>query len=400
LRRLALALVLLGAGFAACGSGSGGNSRTIAVDYRSDDFNGAFLAYYPRKVTVRPGMTLKFHQTWTGEPHTVTLGTAVDDTVKPYKYIVDKYYADPQSVENDPIGDLLGAFDQRLPVFLPGFTGAIDQRAAFPCYVDREDQLPKATTRPCPKAQRKAVPFDGRQAYFSSGFIPFEGTQGNTYEMKIAPDAKPGTYLYYCNLHSVFMSGEITISNNAKVESQASINRRGKAEADKLVKPILDVYKKEKAGHGKFTGNLAGSGDQSTEYLHAGVLEFTPRTINTKVNAPVTWTFIGDHTISFNVPSYTPQLTFSKQGLLSFNKRLSLAVKWPGSPKDRLLHYDENAPPPVGVDAGSWDGTGGLHSSGGGWIDGDTYTIRFSKPGSYPYACLVHPGMIGKVVVT
>jgi plastocyanin len=31
---------------------------------------------------------------------------------------------------------------------------------------------------------------------------------------------------------------------------------------------------------------------------------------------------------------------------------------------------------------------------------GDTFTIRFSKPGTYPYACAVHPQMLGQVVVS
>ena len=30
---------------------------------------------------------------------------------------------------------------------------------------------------------------------------------------------------------------------------------------------------------------------------------------------------------------------------------------------------------------------------------GDKYSVTFTKAGTYPYACLIHPGMIGKVVV-
>jgi plastocyanin len=32
--------------------------------------------------------------------------------------------------------------------------------------------------------------------------------------------------------------------------------------------------------------------------------------------------------------------------------------------------------------------------------DGDTFTLTFTKAGTYPYACAVHPQMIGQVVVT
>src|SRR3954466_783224 len=85
MRRIQVALVaavLAVMGLGACSSG-GGNSRTIEVDYHSDDFAGSFLGYYPREVTVKPGMTLKFHQTWTGEPHSVSTGTLPTEGIKP-----------------------------------------------------------------------------------------------------------------------------------------------------------------------------------------------------------------------------------------------------------------------------------------------------------------------------
>jgi len=54
----------------------------------------------------------------------------------------------------------------------------------------------------------------------------------------------------------------------------------------------------------------------------------------------------------------------------------------------------------VQLDAGNFDGSGGLRSSGIGFNTGDTYSITFTKPGTYPYACLIHSGMTGKVVVS
>lgn len=120
--------------------------------------------------------------------------------------------------------------------------------------------------------------------------------------------------------------------------------------------------------------------------------------INATAGKPVTWTFIGNHTLSFNVPPYTPIFKFDKKGVFGFNGSLDKAQGgWPGSPAAN--NREGPPPPPVAVDAGSWDGSGGLHSTGTGWNDGDTYTITFSKKGTYPYACLIHPGMIGKVVV-
>ena len=393
-----LAGALAFTGVAACGGG-GSSSRTIEVDYRTDEAAGTFLGYYPRDVTVTPGMTLKFHQTWNGEPHSVTLGTVVDTGIKPVLDLVrgiqDGTKEDPGEPPPEYNADL---FDNRLPtLFSDGDT--LGQDAAYPCYLDKESDLP-LNNKACTKAQQKQPEFTGRQAYYSSGFIPFEGSRGNSFDMKIADNAKDGTYFYYCNVHGVLMSGAITVKKGATVESQAALNRRGKAEADRTAKPLLAVYKKELEGNGQYKGNLAGSGDDSTEQLEGGILEFTPRTINTPANKPVTWTFIGDHTITFNVPPYTPIFKFDKKGVFGFNQSLDKSKGgWPGAPESDY-HGDGPPPPPVHVDAGTWDGAGGIHSSGTGWNNGDTYTVTFSKKGTYPYACLIHPGMIGKVVVS
>jgi hypothetical protein len=90
---------------------------------------------------------------------------------------------------------------------------------------------------------------------------------------------------------------------------------------------------------------------------------------------------------------------FDKKGDLVFNEGLDKAAGgWPGAPESD--YHGEGPPPlPVSVDAGNFDGAGGLKSSGTGWNNGDKYRVTFTKAGTYPYACLIHPGMIGKVVV-
>jgi plastocyanin len=363
-RKLA-AIVIAGAlastALAGCTAG-GSSSRTIEVDYRSDEFAGAFLGYFPREVTVRPGMNLKFHQTWSGEAHSVTFAAGLRAS----------------NVDSFP------------PFVLP--SGAINQTAAFPCYVNDIAALPLDFAA-CSKAQQTQPEFTGQHAYYSSGFIPFEGPQGNTFEMTIADDAKDGTYFYYCTLHGARMSGEIKVDRDADLESQASMNKRGSEEADRLAAPLLEFYEKEKAGAGQYKGNLAGSGDASTKQF-GSVNEFTPRTIRSAVNQPVTWTFVNGHNLSFEVPPYAPVYKLGADGRLEFNNELKQPKGWPGPPGPAAGRK------PVHIDAGKWDGSGGWHSTGSGWNTGDTYTITFTKPGSYLYACSVHPGMIGKVVVS
>jgi plastocyanin len=394
--KAALATVVVGVMTWGCSSDRG-NSRTIEVDYRSDDFAGAFLGYYPREVTVTPGMTLKFHQTWTGEPHSVTFGKMLDDGLGSLRDKLEDYATGREPIPDEPPPDYdAELWDEKLPsLFTEG--DQLGQDAAFPCYVEDEADLP-LNDKKCSAAQQKQPEFTGQHAYYSSGFIPFEGPRGNTFEMKIADDAKDGTYFYYCNVHGVLMGGEITVKKDADVESQASINRRGQQEARRIGDPLLKAYNKEKAGQAEFPLPLAGSGDETTEQVHGGVLEFTPRTIDAEIGEKVTWTFIGDHTISFNVPPYTPLFKFEK-GKLVFNAALDKpAGGWPGPPEGHT-DWEDEPPPPITVDAGEFDGSGNLKSSGVGWNTGDKYSVTFTKAGTYPYACLIHPGMIGKVVV-
>src|SRR3954468_6518127 len=81
---LCVVVAVFSLGIAACGSSSssGAQSRTVQVDGTSDKFNAAFLQYFPKRVTVHPGDTVDFHENWTGEPHTVTMGTLVESGLK------------------------------------------------------------------------------------------------------------------------------------------------------------------------------------------------------------------------------------------------------------------------------------------------------------------------------
>src|SRR4051812_34958811 len=81
---LAATVVLVAVGLAGCGGGDGDGdaaTRQVRVDYSSDEFGSFALQNFPEKVSVRPGDTIEFKQTWTGEPHTVTGGSSVSKIV-------------------------------------------------------------------------------------------------------------------------------------------------------------------------------------------------------------------------------------------------------------------------------------------------------------------------------
>lgn len=390
-------------GLTACSGGSsGGAVRTVQVDHQHDQFAGTFRGFYPRIVTVRPGDTVRFHQTWTGEPHTVTTGTFVQELAKPVLPYLDRHAAgEPLPQEIPPE---LMPFFEKLPSFFGEGPDYVNQNAAQPCYLDT-GTYPEDMKTPCPKRVQPA--FNGRQTIYNSGFIPYLGARGNTFEMKMAADTAPGRYYYYCNLHSASMSGYIDVVAKGKaIPSQGALDRQGHKEIDVAAKSALAEYEKERAGKGEFTGNLAGSGSTDTENnSDVSVDEFTPRTIKAKVGEKVTWTFVGGHTISFNVPKYFPLATIKPNGTVEFNPAADQPVKWPGPP-DRP-HGDggpggPSGPPPpaANIDAGSWDGSGGLHSTGSNWNTGDKFNITFTKAGTYLYACIIHPAMIAKVVVS
>jgi plastocyanin len=386
-----------------CGSvpflGSGGTTRRVLVDYKHDEFGASFLNYFPAKITVRPGDTVEFRQQWSGEPHTVTMGTLVDTLGKPYWELLDPLRAgeDVDVPENAP--DAPGF--KQLPSLLDASSDFEDvvQAAAQPCFRDTWVPDVRDVDEPCPKVEQPA--FNGRQAYYSSGFIPFEGEGSNRFTVPIADDTLSGTYHFYCNYHGVAMSGAIEVVEGGSVPDQTEVTRDALGEAERLVDDLAEVLTRQRAGGDKaplpVVGGRPGDGGIFTAFHN----EFVPSTIEALVGEPVTWSFYGGHTLSFNVPKYFPVFTVREDGFVSFNPAAFKPVDWPGRPEQ------EGVPRAVHVDAGEWDGEGGLHSTGwdfgGGsnYDDGgfDTFTITFTRAGDYPFACLLHPSMVGRVVV-
>jgi plastocyanin len=380
-------------GLAGCGGGgnaSGAQTRTVQVDHKYDQFATALLAYFPRTVDVRPGDTVRFKQTWTGEPHSVTMGAIVDRDIAPIANLLDGIAAGTTKPPDDcppEAAPFCGG-----PGGEPSFFGDTDvnQNAAQPCYLTTGSP-PADPTQPCAKHAQPA--FNGRQSFYSSGFIPYQGLNGNTFEVKLAADTKPGKYRYFCNVHNVPMNGVINVkAKGAAIASQGEVDRQAQREIDKAVEPAVKLVDKIKAGKGEYPGNLAGAGKD----LELSINEFFPKTITTKVNEKVTWTMVNHHTISFNAPKYLPIVNLAKNGAVSFNKKLDETGGWTMP----LAGGSDNGPPTPArnIDVGKWDGKG-FHSTGTNLNTGDTFSVTFTKPGTYLYACVVHPPMVAKVVV-
>lgn len=438
-----IVLLVVGLVMTACGTGGNPNApqtRTVLVDYNHDEFATTFLEYFPRRVTVRPGDTLVFRQTWTGEPHSVTLGRSVQklgEVIKPYLELA--YEGGWAALPPEEPTDVIEASEGLPWMFTEdGDDFRVAQNAAQPCYLD-EGLPPEDPDTPCAPEDREQPAFNGRQNYYNSGFIPYEGPGGNTFTMPIAEDTEPGEYYYYCNLHGPLQAGWIEIApRGTQIPSQTEVNRQAREQIEEVVAPFREVYEKAAAGEFeppeeaieslrslRLTRSRGGrtyvdaplSGLEvmdETVWAHGAIMEFVPRDLRAKAGEQIRWLMFGVHTISFNVPRYLPIFEIDPDGTVRRNERVDLpaggAPTPPSPPDEGPPEEGEGEETETGepggpgeitvIDAGSWDGEG-FWSSGMVEIwPMSVYELTITKPGTYRYACLIHPPMVGTLTVT
>lgn len=413
----AAAVGLLMCLLAACGGDdSGPQERTVRVDYSHDEFASYFLEYFPREVTLRPGDTAVFKQTWTGEPHSVTMGTLVDDLME----LVEPYIQ-ANRVEGEPIPDEEPAEVAEASEPLPWMFGEsieqVAQNGAQPCYLD-SGTPPTDPNTPC---EKKAQPdFNGRQSFYNSGFIPYEGPRGNEFRVPLSDDIEPGTYFYYCNYHGPLMSGKIkVVGEAASIPSQGEVNRQARDEIERMAAPLREQIEKFEKGTlevppdmapafrnagflrpdtNRFQGNLSGLYAED-ESIMAGINEFLPRTMTVEVGETVKWANLGMHTVSFNVPEYFPVISVEEDGRVVYNPQVIAPA---GGVPDHPGPFNFEGPPPeepLMIDGGTWDGEGFYSTGLIGWAPYVVFEMEFSKKGTYKYACLIHPPMVGTITV-
>jgi plastocyanin len=394
------ALLLPACGFFAAGPPE--NERTVLVDYQYDQFADVFAKYFPHRLTVRQGDTAVFKQAWNGEAHTVSFGTMLETIGKDAWAYIDKEQNPPQSVF-----DASQKAIETIP-FMVGQDNVVHQNGAQPCYVDT-GVPPTDVNTPCPKRAQPA--FTGRQAFYSSGFIPYEGTdRNNTFRVPIAADATPGTYHYICLFHGPGMNGTLTIvSKGASIPTQAEVNKKAQAEIDAFAKPLVTSFNEAKKGHFptklpsyKFVIAGYGAPNLNDPHGYGSVSEFLPKTVDIKVGDTLRWLVVGDlHNMAFDVPKYFPEFTVAKDGAVSWNPdavgavnsaALGQSQSGPGPPPKEVF--------PQITDGGKYDGSHFISSGLGGGGGADIgYSLTFTKAGTYQYACLIHPLMVGTVIV-
>ncbi len=348
---------------------------SVSVDGHTAENKSAFLAYYPKEVSVHPGDTVQFDLADSGEPHTVTFGTLVDSGMAALKT-----WTDPNTQPPDLA---------KLPVLLPQGPGDANQVAANPCFVASGDP-PADATAACPSTDQPA--FDGTQSFYNSGWLAPDAP----FTVTFAADTKPGTYSYLCLLHGAAMSGSITVVDPAtEVKSPGDVTAEGEAQIADVVAKLAPAVTAANAAPPAMAGVF------SQDVQEAFSTTFTPDPIAIPVGGSVTWLFLGPHTVSFNAPQSAVNVRVeAPDGTVHLNEAAAAPSGGPGAPPP-AGPPDPSAPPTL-VDAGTWDGTGFLSS---GIIVSFPpaplyqYKVTFSKAGTYKYVCLVHTDMQGTVKV-
>jgi plastocyanin len=336
---------------------AGPQTFSVSVDATSGSVPLAADEYFPNEFQVHPGDTIKFNEVWSGEPHTVSLGSLVDQ----------------------------GPTSTALPTFFPrpGRGSEPIPAAAQPCFLDTG--APPAAGA-CPKADQPA--FSGGQAFYSSGWL----APTSTFTVPLSPTINPGTYTVRCLVHAS-MAGRIhVVPPGQTIPGPAQVTAAGTAQVAAVMAALAPAA--QNAALVTAT-NVAGitAGNGVTTTLAA---TFGPAELDVGVSQTLAFNVYGTHAIAVNPPdSALGLLTKGSDGVVHVNNP---AVRSAGG-----------EPPPLGVQTrartvfgGSYPGSG-FHNSGlltslpPGLL---TYSLQFTAPGTYSLRCLVHPAMTAIVKVS
>jgi plastocyanin len=286
---------------------------------------------------VRPGDTVVFENRSSNDLHTVTFGVKDDRTDAP--------------------GDVTR-------------TGQLNPVTFGPCAGDVRPDLEACPGGPPPTG---ALPPYRGKGYWNSGALLFSAAPPEagpkSVTLHVAAGTAPGTYPYVCLLHR-FMAGTLeVVAGDADRATPATVTSTGDAELARAKAAAAALTEPKPAAAPAGVTVTASWGDQAIS-----VDRFAPSTVTIKAGQSVTWKSASSwmpHTVSFQSPFKTPD--------------------------------ESNALLPAGTKSGSRYTGGVAHSGIFGPPPGypaETFSLTFTKPGTYPYTCLLHPGMAGTVQVT
>ena len=388
-------LLATGSASAKVARASGAQTFRVNVDQTSPKVNVSFLAYFPKSTTVHPGDTVVFDWAGNGEPHTVTLGSLADTAVAAYNRLTPA-----QRHANAP-PEGFAPIDAAVPNLFPQGPGDATQSVSNPCY----QRVGPVGTSVCPNSQHEQPAFDGKFAYYNSGWL----NSGSKWTMHLSGNISPGTYRFMCALHREDMQGKINVVPASKtIMSPSAQFALGQKQFARAIKPLLGPAAALRQGKTpvpnlSLPGQnpvLAGSGSPVSQ---GSVDEFGMSTVKIPVGGTVTWWIIGPHSITFNSNHTNDDIRVeAPDGTVHINPAAVAPANAPGEPPPakggptKGIHFKQ-------VASTSWNGEGFFNtgvfqnSFGPPVIEG--YSIKFTKAGTYHYICTVHDHMKGTVVV-
>jgi plastocyanin len=406
MRRLALVTFVLALLGAACGGSENpaveggsdtttaapsGSAYTVNLDGKTDAFNGEFGSFFPSALTVKPGDTVKFAlPRFSGVPHTVTLGTLVDKAVAKIEQLGPQASIEAQETSAEVL-NLPDLFPHESPKSGPPDA---NQSAAQPCFLDTGvPPLSLSGSAPaCPK--RDQPEFDGTQAFYNSGML---GADGDSFTVKVADSTKPGVYSMICLIHRGVMTGKVTVADaGATVPTPEDVRAKGSQELDAIVQGLTPVA----AATLKATPDKAVMGAGDPKYFSTTIAQFGPMSASVPVGGSVTWNVFGFHSLTFGAAdSDVVLVSKSPDGAVHLSPKAAPAgFNVPAALGDFPPPANSK---PVAVNLGSYDGSGFKSTGVIGSLPPRLVSLKltFTKAGTYPIRCVIHPDMKGEVKV-
>jgi plastocyanin len=371
-------------------SAAGAQTYTVQLDGNSS-FNGVFTAFFPNDLSAHPGDTIDFTLPhFSGEPHTIAMGTLVDAAVAKLAQLGPKATVAQQ--EDSP--EML-----KLPDVFPHQVGNgppdANQSAGQPCFL-ATGIPPLSLTGGAPACPKVAQPdFDGTQSFYDSGVLQQDGDH---YTVKLSPNIKPGTYSLMCMIHREAMTAKFTVApSSATVGSPADQAARGQQQLNQLISAMAPLAANAQQPH----GTTVQAGLVNPQYFNALVAQFSPKSISIPVGGSVTWNWNGFHSVSFNsTPADVGAFTKAADGSIHLAK--GGAPAGINTPPAAFVFPPPDNGKPIAIDGGQWDGTGFRNTGIVGSLGPPvfiTFKQTFTRAGTYTFRCLFHPNMEGTVKV-
>lgn len=200
-----------------------------------------------------------------------------------------------------------------------------------------------------------------------------------------------GTFPFFCAIHPG-MAGQVTVVDSGTATTQAEADAAGAATRDLLLGQV-DQMRADRLAAASTTDNADGSktfnvftdgGTGTAAPMPGGgtgfleLLEFTPPTIEISAGDTVSWSASAPHSVTFIPEGVDPATVFTnEQAAFAPIGGATYDGTAPASSGVLLFPIDPSTPPATG------------------------YSLTFTKPGTYPFFCVLHSdlGQVGTVVV-